>query len=94
MPEAGGSNIELANHLAEHEHSSKPGGRQYLRLPRPWFLPSSLLPPPGAAIRQRSGQDTRRSCTAERANFGFKPRELPPTPIRNACITPPPWSSG
>ena len=32
MPEAGGSNIELANMLAEHEHSSKPWGQAILEV--------------------------------------------------------------
>jgi hypothetical protein len=32
MPEAGGSNIELANLLAEHEHSSKPWGQAMLEV--------------------------------------------------------------
>jgi hypothetical protein len=32
MPEAGGSNIELANLLAEHEHSSKPWGHAMLEI--------------------------------------------------------------
>jgi hypothetical protein len=32
MPEAGGSNIELANLLSEHEHSSKPRGNVMLEI--------------------------------------------------------------
>ena len=32
MPEGGGSNIELANVLAEHEHSSKPWGQAILEV--------------------------------------------------------------
>ena len=38
MPEAGGSNIEIAKHLSEHEESDSPGTR-YWRSPRPLCSP-------------------------------------------------------
>jgi hypothetical protein len=79
MSETGGSNIEIAHHLSEHKESAQSLGHEILEIAEALVLAV-------VAIRQRFGLGIRQNCTAKQANFGFKLREPPHTPIGSRHI--------
>ena len=94
MPEAGGSNIEIAKHLNEHEAARGIYGARNIR---DCGGPGARHRRDRYCLERLSGSlwtGHQSELYGQAANCGFRPRVPPPPLTRSVCTTLQPWLSG
>ena len=95
MSEAGGSNIEIAQHLGEHNESSQSLGHEILEIAEAVVLAIVAIATAWSGYQAAlwTGHQAELYGQASKLRIASRGR-TPHTPIRSVCITLRPWWSG